>query len=98
MNSMRHVETMKGSGTVTPSSGEAVAVRYELHVYQKEIPAGTLANPHATIPGMKEIQGRIQPVCFFGEDGLLLQMQDGRKLKFFFTDSSGAIALNQWIG
>ncbi len=83
---MRCIETMKGNGTVTADSGRAVAVRYELYVCQEEIAAGTLENPHATIPGMKEIRDRVEPVCFFGENGLLLQMQDGRKLKFFFTE------------
>jgi hypothetical protein len=57
-----------------------------------------MENPHATMPGLKEIQGRIEPVCFFGESGLLLQMKDGRKLKFFFTDMQGHIAINSWIG
>jgi hypothetical protein len=37
-------------------------------------------------------------VCFFGENGLTLEMQDRRKLKFFFTDTHGSIALNSWIG
>lgn len=95
---MRHVERVNGRGTVTSNSGERVAVRYDLNVYQDEIHAGTLAKPGATIPGLNEITGVIQPVRFFGENGLLLEMEDGRKLKFFFTDSTGSIALNSWIG
>jgi len=95
---MRHLETMKGHGTMTSNAGEQVAARYDLHVYQDEIHAGTLDNPGATIPGMKEIRGTVQPVRFFGENGLTLEMQDGRKLKFFFTDTHGNIALNSWIG
>ena len=94
---MRHIERMNGRGTVTSNSGEQVAARYDLDVYQDEIHAGTLVNPGATIPGLKEITGVIQPVRFFGENGLLLEMEDGRKLKFFFTDSRGSIALNSWI-
>jgi|NGEPerStandDraft_6_1074524.scaffolds.fasta_scaffold123790_2 hypothetical protein len=95
----RLLETMKGTGTVTANSGEQIAVRYELHVYQDEVPVGTMENPHATMPGLKEYRGVIQPVRFFSESGLLLEMQDGRKLKFFFTDSmTGTIALNEWIG
>ena len=95
---MRHIETMKGRGTMTSNSGEQVAVRYELHAYQDEVHAGTLANPGATIPRMREIRGTVQPVRFFGENGLTLEMQDGRKLRFFFTDTHGSIALNSWIG
>jgi hypothetical protein len=57
-------------------------VSYELLVYQQEIPAGTLDGPQATVPGLKEIGGRIEPVCFFGENELKLQTQDRRKLLF----------------
>jgi hypothetical protein len=89
---------MKGHGTMTSHAGEQVAVRYELHVYEDEIHAGTLDNPGATLPGLKEIRGTIQPVRFFGENGLTLKMEDGRSLKFFFTDTHGSIALNSWIG
>jgi hypothetical protein len=95
---MRHIDTMKGKGTVTSNNGKKVAVQYELSVYQDEIPAGNLLDPHATIPGLKTVRGSVSPVCFFGENGLLLEMQDGRKLKFFFSDSQGSIALNHWIG
>lgn len=96
---MRQIETMKGKGTVTSRDGtQQVSVQYELHLYQQEIPAGTLADPTATLPGLKEIRGHVKPVCFFGQNGLTLQMQDGRKLQFFFTDTEGSIALNRWIG
>ena len=95
---MRHLETMNGRGTVESNTGEQAAVHYELHVYQDEIPAGNLVEGRATIPGLKQIQGMVQPVCFFGENGLTLEMQDRRKLKFFFTDTHGSIALNSWIG
>lgn len=95
---MRHLETMKGRGTVTANNGDQFGAQYELRVYQDEIDAGSLNNPGATIPGMKTIQGVVQPVRFFGENGLTLEMQDGRKLKFLFTDTHGSIALNSWIG
>ena len=88
---MKNVETMRGNGTVTANSGQTTAVRYELRVYQEEIPCGTLDDPHATIPGLNTIQGLVEPVCFFGENDLLLTLQDGRKQKFFFTDSEGSV-------
>ena len=88
---MEHVETMRGNGTVTANSGQTTAVRYELRVYQEEIPCRTHDDPHATIPGLKTIQGVVEPVCFFGENDLLLTMQDGRKQKFFFTDEKGSV-------
>jgi len=45
----RLLETMKGTGTVTANSGEQIAVRYELHVYQDEVPLG--GHPKPTIEG-----------------------------------------------
>jgi len=95
---MQHVERMNGSGTVTSVSGDQKPVQYDLHVYQEEISVRTLENPNATIPGMKDIRGRVDPVCFFGDSDLTLEMKDGRKMKFFFTDSRGTIALGSWIG
>jgi hypothetical protein len=94
---MQHIETMTGNGTVTSDTGERVAVKYDINVYQDEIPAGNMLNPHATVPGMKEFHGNVWPVCFFGKT-VLLEMQDGRKMRFFFTNVRGSIALSQWIG
>ncbi len=94
---MRCIETMKGDGTVTADDGEQFSVKYELNVYQDEIPAGNMDDPRATIPGLKDIRGWVEPVRLFDQT-LTLEMQDGRKLKFFFTDSHGNIALRQWIG
>ena len=89
---MRKVETMNGRGTVQDSDGESVQVQYELDVYQEDLPAGTPRNnPHTTVPGMKEVRGIVTPVCFFGADKLLLTMQDGRRLRFFFTDTHGSV-------
>lgn len=90
---------MKGNGTVTATSGEHVAVRYELHQYQNELPVRTLSDPPATMAGLKECRGVIQPVCFLLERDLTLEMQDGRKLKFSFTDRRrGSITVLEWIG
>jgi len=95
---MRHIERMGGGGTVTSSRGEQKPVQYDLHVYQEEISVGTLENPNATIPGMKDIRGGVDPVCFFGDKDLTLETKDGRKMKFFFTDKRGTIAVGAWIG
>src|SRR6266487_1502335 len=82
---MRHIERLDGSGTVTSSRGDQKPVRYDVHIYQEEISVGSLENPNATIPGMKDIRGGVDPVCFFGDKDLTLEMKDGRKVKFFFT-------------
>lgn len=70
----------------------------DLDVWQEDIPAGMQNAPDATIPGLKEIRGTVDPVCCFGREDLILTMEDGRKLKFFFTDMNGSIALRSWIG
>jgi hypothetical protein len=95
---MRHVERMNGTGIVTSESGDQKPVQYDLHVYQEEISVATLENPKAIIQGMKDIRGRVDPVCFFGDSDLTLEMKDQRRMKFFFTDRRGTIALNCWMG
>jgi hypothetical protein len=94
---MRCMESMEGRGIVTADDGQKVSVEYELNVYQEGIPAGSMADPHATIPRFKDIRGRIKPVCYFGQV-LRLEMEDGRKLRFSFKDTDGNIALSSWIG
>jgi hypothetical protein len=87
---MRHVETLRGNGTVTHPNGQSGSVRYRVDVYQAEIPVRTQMGS-GTIPGMKKITGSVEPVHFFGRDNLVLKMQDGRTLGFFYSDSSGNI-------
>jgi hypothetical protein len=94
---MRHIETIEGNGTVTTNTGERVGVHYTLNVFQKDIPATSHSNPFGSASGMKEIHGHVEPVGFFGQI-LTLEMQDGRKLKFFFTDGRGSIsASGGWV-
>jgi len=94
---MRHLETIRGRGTMTSNSGEKVPVTYDLSVDQEQIRAGSLNDPTATIPGLKRVSGTVLPVRFFGENGLQLEMEDRRKLRFFFTDMHGSIAPNGGI-
>jgi hypothetical protein len=85
------IETIEGNGTVTSSSCEHAAVHYVLHIYQDQISVGHMQDANATIPGMMNIEGPVLPVCFFGDPDLTLELQDRRKLKFFFTDMHGSI-------
>ena len=94
---MRIVEALRGKGMVTTEDGQQVSVEYDLKVCQEEISAGSMENPTASIPGMKSIEGHVKPVRFFGQE-LTLELEDKRKIKFFFTDMRGTIALRQWIG
>jgi hypothetical protein len=88
----RLIDTIEDSGTVTSGSGEHATVHYVLHVYQKEIAAGHAQDGNATIAGLTSYEGRVSPVCFALGQDLTLELQDGRKLKFFFKDTRGSIA------
>jgi hypothetical protein len=90
-NVSMNVETMRGGGTVESKTGAVISVKYDLRTVQENV-RGT------NVGGLKDVKGWVRPVSNFGENGLLLTMQDGRKLKFFFADSDGSIALNEWIG
>jgi hypothetical protein len=92
----RRIETLTGSGTVTARDGQQVSVEYDLSVYQDDIPVTTLNIPHASIPGLKKVRGRVKPVSSVGLT-LMLEMEDQRRLEFFFRDADGNIALRRWI-
>jgi hypothetical protein len=93
---MQRSDTIEGKGTVVSRSGERVAVRYDIRVYPSKIDV-TSVDGRGTIPGLSTIQGTIDPVCFFGENNLTLELADGRKATFFFTDSEGSVRIN-WLG
>ena len=90
------IETLKGSGTVTVRDGQQVSVKYDLSVYEEDIPVTTFSTPRASISGLKEVRGRVDPVGFVGQT-LMLEMEDQRRLEFFFRDADGNIALRRWI-
>ena len=61
-------------------------MQYELHIYQHDIPVGV-----GSIPGTKEIRGWVTPFCGGFREILVLEMQDGATVSFFFADSVGSI-------
>jgi hypothetical protein len=95
---LRHIETLRGNGTVVSNAGERVTVRYELEIYQEEAKASAPTEPRTPILGLREIVGVVLPVSFFHEHELLLEFEDGRKLTFRYLNRRGSIALSQWIG
>src|SRR4051812_28067675 len=88
---MQLLERLQGNGTVTTRNGEQKLVQYNIYIYAEEINAGTQENPNATIPGTRDLRGRVEPICFFNDKELTLTMQDGRNLHFCFTDKQGSI-------
>ena len=95
----QHIDTLQGTGMVTSHSGEVKTVIYKLDVYQEVINCGHLGNTSATgLSGLNECRLVVDPVCFFNDNDLLLTMQDGRTLKFLFTNMKGTIRVLSWIG
>jgi hypothetical protein len=87
---------MKGTGSVTSKNGET-PVQYELEVWEEQISTPLMDNPSASVPGMQRIQGWVRPVCCTLGEVASLEMQDGRKVKFRYTNLSGAIAVSgEW--
>ena len=80
---MRHIEAHSGEGTVTAPDGQSVSVSYRLDIFENEIPD--------TTPGLKSIEGKVLPLCFFGQAGLILKIADGRTLRFYFANAEGKI-------
>ena len=90
----RELERMRGRGVVTEETGKVYAVTYDLSRTQDELYDGSGDPPIRT---SQNVVGCILPVNSF-EGFKTLQMHDGRKFKFFHSNSDGCIALNQWIG
>ncbi len=90
---MRILESLTGKGTVISRDGTRTPVEYELQVLQDEVPAGHLDDPHASIPGLKSVHGRVLPALSLGEMATL-ELKDGRRAKFFWRDSRGSVTVS----
>ena len=90
--STKELERLRGRGIVTEETGKSYPVTYDLSLTQDElwdVPGGP------PIPTGTDLVGRVLPMISFV--GLkTLQMDDGREFKFFYGDTDGSIALNQW--
>jgi len=82
------IDTLRGEGIGVSKVG-STPVEYELRIFQNRIRIGH----HETIPGIKGIEGWIQPV--FGEFGemLTLELKDRSTVNFFFADRHGKISV-----
>jgi hypothetical protein len=86
---MRHIETLKGDGVVTFNASH-YHVHYVIDVFEHVIATGL----GGTIPGLRQISGRIHPVS--GPIGklLTLTLADARTLTFYFKDSRGTVVVS----
>jgi hypothetical protein len=92
----RLVERVSGRGRVLSEKATPISEgQYDLSVWQDIHRVSTLGGV-STLDGLREIQGSIdlpsQSIRANMGKSLVLELEDGRKLPFFFTHSSGTIA------
>ena len=83
--SKRIVETLKGVGNVYAGSELLRTTPYELEVSQPEGEKSLHVEGHIDVSGLGEA------VVLTGADVLTLQLEDGRRLAFTLTASTGRI-------
>ncbi len=97
---MQLLEHLKGTGLVTAPDGNEIRAKYDVRITRDE-PAEEASKPVALF---KHLAGRIwsehDPYFILSNvrRTLMLQMEDGRKFRFFHRDIDGNIGLTEWIG
>jgi hypothetical protein len=95
------LEHLRGTGTVTTPDGDEMRARYDLQITQDETEDGSGVPP---IVASKHLSGlvwsTVDPyfVLTHFRKTMMLQMEDGRKLRFFHRNANGSIGLSQWLG
>jgi len=98
---MKVLEHLQGTGLVTAENGDTEQAKYDVQITQDEPTAGVGTPP---VRAFKHVVGRIWSehdsyfVLSHAQKTLVLQMEDGRKFKFFHRDLEGSIGLKEWIG
>jgi Ribbon-helix-helix protein, copG family len=93
------VEQLSGVGEVTRESGGTSLGprRYRLVVWQEIHNVRTMGDAVSRVEGLRSITGSVELQGHEGltelvGESLVLQLQDGRRLPFFFRSSDGSIA------
>jgi hypothetical protein len=100
---MKLLEHLLGTGIVTLETGDTVRANYDIHITQDE-PDTEGASDVSEPVAFKHVGGRIWSehdpyfVLDHARKTLMLQMEDGRKFRFFHRDLEGSIGLKEWIG
>ena len=98
---MKVLEHLQGTGIVTDPNGGEVRAKYDIQITQDE------ANGRPDMPPSarsKHISGMVWstsdpyfvPTHF--RTIMTLQMEDGRKFRFFHRDIDGSVGLHKWLG
>jgi hypothetical protein len=98
---MKVLEHLQGTGVVTAPDGNEIRAKYDIQITQDEPDAGP-----AVPPGVRS--KHISGLVWSAEDAdfvighlrkvMTLQMEDGRRFRFFHRDIDGTIGLNKWLG
>lgn len=98
---MKLLEHLHGVGMVIGDNGEEIPAKYDVQITRDDPEAAVDAPPTV---GFKHIAGRVWSerdpyfVLSHCRKILTLEMEDGRRFKFFHRDAEGNIGLNKWIG
>jgi hypothetical protein len=98
---MKILERLQGTGIVTAPDESETRAKYDLQITQDE-PEGAPGVPPIT--GSKHLSGRVWSihdpyfVLAHIRKTMTLQMEDGRRFRFFHRASDGSIGLNKWLG
>jgi len=96
----RLIETLHGTGAIHGDGQLLRMVHYEVSVWSVD-PSSDDSAPRtqedSTIDGHIDITGIEEAVVLAGADALILTLEDGRRLAFQLTSSSGGIAGTRWL-
>jgi hypothetical protein len=87
--SRRLLEELRGVGEIQAGTHVLRSTPYQLEVWGEESDASHLARP--VIEGHIDITGISEAVVLAGPEGLVLKLEDGRRLPFSITDTGGKI-------
>ena len=87
---MKLDEMLRGYGAVISKAGRTL-VEFELHFFRDDLRIGK--HRHIT-EGTRQIHGWVLPVSGDVGEQLLLEINDGRKLRFFYEDLTGSIIVS----
>ena len=97
---MRQVEHLQGKGIVTTDQGKVISVEYDIQITKEGVDGG---HERASNQGLKNTSGVVDSsqdssfiLVYFGQS-MTLQMEGGRRLRFFHKDIDGNIVLNHWL-
>jgi hypothetical protein len=95
----RLVESLRGVGAIHAGDRLLRVTRYDLSVWSddKTSESGTTTTAGTRIDGHIEITGIGEAVVLAGADMLTLTVEDGRRLTFQLSGSSGGIAGGRWL-